>query len=409
MYLTRNIEDTIKKFNAERKVLLLLGARQVGKTTLLKHLADDSRTYVSLDDIEVRYFALSEPDLFLKRYEPPIFIDSIQHAPNLLKHIKDYVEREGKIGDIWLASSQKYPLVEDAESIFGDDLAVLDLLGFSVAEMNGYVGKVFLPVKEHLFERFKTGKAMSVKSLYELIWRGSMPGMHNGSVGKWDIYYADYVQTYLMRDVMKMVQLNDEILFYRFLCAAAAQIGKVVNYAELAAAADVSAPTAKKWIKVLEAAGIVYLLPALAPNGAKFAVKAPKLCFLDTGLAAYLLKWKNPEVLEVGASSSAFFESWVIAEICKSYSNEGKVPPLSYYRNFNSQEVELIIEDGETLYPVCIKNTSSPEKAAKVMTIIDSLQEEVKGLKFAEKSVICLTDELNFSSSGTWHIPAWMI
>lgn len=380
MYITRNIEQTINRISSQFKVLLLTGARQVGKTTLLKHLAQGSgRIYVTLDDLAVRSLALSDPALFLQRYTPPLLIDEIQYAPQLLSYIKMYADNGAHNGDIWLTGSQCLPLMQGVTESLAGRVGIIDLQGLSANEINGTNNtEPFLPEVNALFNRMNHAKKQSLKEIYKLIWQGGMPAMYNGGEQDWQCYYASYVQTFLQRDVMKLLQINDEMVFFRFLCAAAGQTGKMINYAELAKAAEISAPTAKQWIKTLEAAGIIYLLQPFMPPGAKYIVKAPKLYFFDTGLAAYLTRWLNADALEAGAASSEFFETWVVTEIYKSYSNKGIVPPLYYLRNFNGKEIELIIWQNGTAYPIAIKKSAFPNKAVKTFAILEPVSADSK-------------------------------
>ena len=393
MYITRNIEQTISRISNQFKVLLLTGARQVGKTTLLKHLAQGcGRTYVTLDDLAVRSLALSDPALFLQRYTPPLLIDEIQYAPQLLSYIKMFADNGAKNGDIWLTGSQRLPLQ-----------------GLSANEINGTDNtEPFLPEVEVLFNRINRAKKQSLKEIYRLIWQGSMPAMYNGGEQDWQSYYASYVQTFLQRDVMKLLQINDEMVFFRFLCAAAGQTGKMINYAELAKAAEISAPTAKQWIKTLEAAGIIYLLQPFMPPGAKYIVKAPKLYFFDTGLAAYLTRWLNADALEAGAASGEFFETWVVTEIYKSYANKGIVPPLYYLRNFNGKEIELIIWQNGTAYPIAVKKSAYPNKAVKTFAILEPVSADAK-INIGAGGIVCLIDDLLPASDNLYYIPAWVL
>ncbi len=410
MYITRNIEETVKRISGQFKVLLLTGARQVGKTTLLKHLAQGSgRTYVTLDDLAVRSLALGDPALFLQRYTPPLLIDEIQYAPQLLSYIKIYADTEAKNGDIWLTGSQRLPLMQGVTESLAGRVGIIDLQGLTAGEINGsdYIVP-FLPISEQLLRRLNNAEKQSLKEIYRLIWQGSMPALYNGGEQDWQSYYASYVQTFLQRDVMKLLQINDEMVFFRFLCAAAGQTGKMINYAELAKAAEVSAPTAKQWIKTLEAAGIVYLLQPFMPPGAKYIVKAPKLYFFDTGLAAYLTRWNNAEALEMGAMSGEFFETWVVAEIYKSYANKGIVPPLYYLRNFNGKELELIIYENGTAYPLAVKKSGHPQKAVKTFSIIEPVKNDAN-IKIGEGGIICFADDLLPAAQDLWYIPAWLL
>lgn len=410
MYITRNIEETINRISSQFKVLLLTGARQVGKTTLLKHLAQDTgRTYVTLDDLAVRSLALSDPALFLQRYTPPLLIDEIQYAPALLSYIKIYADNGAQNGDIWLTGSQRLPLMQGVTESLAGRVGIVDLQGLTANEINGTENtEPFIPVKDALFKRINNAKKQSLKEIYKLIWQGSMPALYNGGEQDGQSYYASYVQTFLQRDVMKLLQINDEMVFFRFLCAAAGQTGKLINYAELAKAAEVSAPTAKQWIKTLEAAGIIYLLQPFMPPGAKYIVKAPKLYFFDTGLAAYLTRWLNTDALEAGAMSGEFFETWVVAEIYKSYVNKGIVPPLYYLRNFNGKEIELIIWQNGTAYPVAIKKSAYPSKAVKTFAILEPVSADAK-IQIGAGGIVCLIDDLLPASDSLYYIPAWVL
>lgn len=410
MYITRNIEQTINRISNQFKVLLLTGARQVGKTTLLKHLAQGSgRTYVTLDDLAVRSLALSDTALFLQRYTPPLLIDEIQYAPQLLSYIKMYADNGAHNGDIWLTGSQRLPLMQGVTESLAGRVGIIDLQGLSANEINGMDNtEPFLPEVGALFKRMNNAKKQSLKEIYQLIWQGSMPAMYNGGEQDWQSYYASYVQTFLQRDVMKLLQINDEMVFFRFLCAAAGQIGKMINYAELAKAAEISAPTAKQWIKTLEAAGIIYLLQPFMPPGAKYIVKAPKLYFFDTGLAAYLTRWLNADALEAGAASGEFFETWIVTEIYKSYANKGIVPPLYYLRNFNGKEIELIIWQNGTAYPVAIKKSAYPSKAVKTFAILEPVSADAK-IQIGAGGIVCLIDDLLPASDSLYYIPAWVL
>lgn len=410
MYITRNIEQTINRISNQFKVLLLTGARQVGKTTLLKHLAQDSRrTYVTLDDLAVRSLALSDPALFLQRYTPPLLIDEIQYAPQLLSYIKMYADNGAHNGDIWLTGSQRLPLMQGVTESLAGRVGIIDLQGLSANEINGTDNtEPFLPEVDVLFNRINKAKKQSLKEIYKLIWQGSMPAMYNGGEQDWQSYYASYVQTFLQRDVMKLLQINDEMVFFRFLCAAAGQTGKMINYAELAKAAEISAPTAKQWIKTLEAAGIIYLLQPFMPPGAKYIVKAPKLYFFDTGLAAYLTRWLNADALEAGAASSEFFETWVVTEIYKSYANKGIVPQLYYLRNFNGKEIELIIWQNGMAYPIAIKKSAYPSKAVKTFAILEPVSADAK-IQIGAGGIVCLIYDLLPASDSLYYIPAWVL
>lgn len=410
MYITRKIEETIKNISNSYKVVLLMGTRGLGKTTLLKHCASDiERTYVSLDDLMARNLALTDPALFLQRYNPPVLIDEIQYAPQLLNYIKNYVDHNDINGNIWLTSSIRIPVLDDVNRIFGDLVGIIDLQGLSLNEVNqtkdlGF----FVPSYNSLTLRAKTTIRYSLKEIYKIIWQGCMPAIYNNSDVEWRAFYASYVQTLIHQDVMKILQINDEMVFFKFFCAAAAQTGRIVNYAELAKAAEISAPTAKQWVKTLEAIGIIYMLQPFNPPGSKYVVRAPKLYFCDTGLAAYLTSWNNPEALETGAMSNEFFATWVVMEIYKSYTNNGLVPPLYYLRNFNGKELDLIIYENGIAYPVAISKSTLPNKMLKTFAILTPVANDAQ-IKIGEGAIICFADGLIKASENISYVPAWMI
>lgn len=410
MYIRRNIEETIKIISDSFKVVLLTGARQVGKTTLLKTLArGTSRIYVTLDDLKVRNLALSEPALFLRKYTPPVIIDEIQHAPALLNYIKIYVDNIDVNGSIWLVGTQRLPLMQGITESLAGRVGIVDMQGLTAEEINNVaMSKQFLPTTEQLYNRLNVAKKQSPEDIYKLIWQGSMPAMHNDRGTIWQNYYGSYVQSFILRDIMKLLQVNDEMAYFRFLCAAAGQTGKIVNYVDLARAAGISAPTAKQWVLALEAAGIIHLLPGFAPSGSKYLIRAPKIHFFDTGLVSYLMNYNNPKALETGAYSSQIFETWAVMEIYKSYTNKGFIPPLYYLRNFNGKELELIIYENGTVYPMAIKNKNYPNKAIKTFNILKPVSTNAK-INTGNGGIICLSDALLSVTEQLYYIPVWLI
>jgi len=403
MIRKRNIKKQISKLN---KVLILLkGTFQSGKTTLLKNLAAPNRKYADLAEPAMRSMANEEPVLFLQRYAPPVLIDNIQYAPELVPVIKDYAQRHGKPGDFWLIAPK-----EDAETItaimqeLGDKFACLELCGLSSAELDGRESTPFIPDMQLLAGRMQNLVPHSVVEIYERVWRGSKPAMYNEGAD-WQAFYAKLVQDILQRNIRKFIQLND----YRFLCAAASQTAKLLNYAVMAKETGISIPTAKQWLGILEKMGLVYLLQSVAFNGVKYVVKTPKLYFTDTGLAAYLLRWNTADALELGAMSAEFFETWVIGEVYKSFANSGQKAPLYYYRNFNGKEVELLILHNGVLYPCVISKSAQVQKMYKRFNIIEAAFGGCTEVKTAAGSVICLVPEFGIDKNNIMYIPAWMI
>lgn len=409
MYIMRSCGKHILNIDETLQVLIVNGTIHSGKTTLLKNLAAPDRKYADLAEPALRSMANEEPVLFLQRYAPPVLIDNIQYAPELVPVIKDYALKHGKPGDFWLIAPK-----EDAETItaimqeLGDKFSCMELCGLSSAELDGRESTPFIPDMQLLAGRMQKTVPHSVVEIYERIWRGSKPAMYNEGAD-WQAFYAKLVQNILQRDIRKFVQLNDEMKFYRFLCAAAAQTAKLLNYAVMAKETGISIPTAKQWLGILEKMGIVYLLQPAAFNGVKYVVKTPKLYFTDTGLAAYLLRWNTADALELGAMSAEFFETWVIGEVYKSFANSGQKAQLYYYRNFNGKEVELLILHNGVLYPGVISKSAQVQKMYKRFNIIEAAFGSCTEAKTATGSVICLVPEFGTDKNNIMYIPAWMI
>lgn len=406
---TRSLTKQILQLNNEAEVFFFKGVTQSGKTTLLKQLALPDRKYADLAEPAMRSMANEEPVLFLQRYAPPVLIDNIQYASELVPVIKDYALKHGKPGDFWLIAPK-----EDAETItaimqkIGDKFAYLELCGLSSAELDGRESTPFIPDMQLLTGRMQNPVPHSVVEIYERIWRGDKPAMYKEGAD-WQAFYAKLVQDILQRDIRKFVQLNDEMKFYRFLCAAASQTAKLLNYAVMAKETGISIPTAKQWLGILERMGLVYLLQPAAFSGVKYVVKTPKLYFTDTGLAAYLLRWNTADALELGAMSAEFFETWVIGEVYKSFANSGQKAPLYYYRNFNGKEVELLILHNGVLYPCVISKSAQVQKMYKRFNIIEAAFGSCTEVKTAAGSVICLVPEFGMDKNNIMYIPAWMI
>lgn len=409
MYIKRNMDSIIKKNNSFCLIVLLASTWQAGKTRILNTLLSNDNRYLDLTDPALRVMANEEPVLFLQRFAPPVLIDNIQYAPELVPVIKDYVLRSGKPGDFWLIAPKEYS--EELSTIFaelGDKFACLELCGLSSAEIDGRESTPFVPEMGALAGRMRNAVPHDVLELYARIWRGDKPAMYNEGA-EWQAYYAKLVQDILQRDIRNFVQLNDEMKFYRFLCAAASQTAKLLNYAAMAKETGISIPTAKQWLGILEKMGLVYLLQPAAFEGVKYVVKTPKLYFTDTGMAAYLLRWNSSDALELGAMSAEFFETWVIGEVYKSYAAAGQKAPLYYYRNFNGKEVELLILHNGVLYPCVISKSAQVQKMYKRFNIIEAAFGGCTEVKKAGGSVICLVPEFGIDKNNIMYIPAWMI
>ncbi len=380
-----------REASAQFPVLLLTGPRQVGKTTLLRHLSDVNRRYVTLDDLAARDLARRDPELFLQKYRPPVLIDEIQYAPEVLTAIKLDVDRKRRPGAFWLTGSQQFAVMKGITETLAGRVAILTLLGFTQREADGRPAALppFLPDDAAIKARSPTPASMTLHDVYARIWRGSMPALVTGQIRNRDLFYRSYVQTYLERDVRDLTQVGDLNAFGRFLRAVAARTAQMLNYTDLARDCAISVNTARKWMSILEGSFQVAILPAYHTNLSKRLYCTPKLHFLDTGLCAYLTEWSSPETLEAGAMSGALFETYVFGEILKSWHNQGRCPAFHYYRDKDGREIDLLISHDGRLWPVEIKKAALVREAdtAAFRTLSG------RGTRTGHGAVVCLSAE----------------
>jgi predicted AAA+ superfamily ATPase len=390
VYIHRHLDNAVRLCAKMFPALIVTGARQVGKTTLLRKV--NPRTpYITMDDPVQFHAAADDPGNFFKVNPPPLVVDEIQYTPNLFPYIKMLADNSGKKGLFFLSGSQQFHLMKNVSESLAGRIGILNLLGLSRREIQGAdFRKPFLPSAEYLEARKRTAVPLTHKEIWTAIHQGSLPEMQRSGMN-WEIFYAAYVKSYLERDVRELTKIGDELTFLKFMSAAASNTGNLLNYASIAHDIGVSLPTVERWISILSASNIIYLLPPYHNNIRKRALKTPKLYFLDTGLAAYLTRWNNPEVLEHGASAGAFFETWVIAEIIKSYANAGKEPPLYFYRDKEQNEIDLLIHENGVLYPLEIKKRATPKKDdIKAFRILEDIPEITRG----PGGLICLYDRI---------------
>jgi hypothetical protein len=371
--------------------VLVTGARQVGKTTLIKHVAPDI-AYLTLDDPVLLQSALNETGNFFKSTPPPLIVDEIQYAPVLFSYIKMIADESGKKGQFYLTGSQQFRMMKNVSESLAGRIGIVNLLGLSLREIQGIdFDKEFVPSQKYLRERKRSVKPADYKEIWAIIHKGSMPALYAADMD-WKTFYGSYVKTYIERDVRDLTQVGDELKFVKFMTVIAGRTSQMLNLSSMAGDVGISVPTAERWVSILAASNIVYLLQPYFNNITKRAVKTPKLYFLDTGLAAYLTRWSNAEVLEAGAMAGAFFETFVIAEVLKSYYNSGIFePPLYYFRDKDRNEVDLIIEQDRVLYPLEIKKTSNPSK--EHIKGFPALK-RISGIQVGPGGIICMYDRM---------------
>jgi len=420
MYLSRKIEKTVLKTSETFPVMLLTGPRQSGKTTLLKHLAGENRRYVTLDDVDDRLFAKEQPSAFIERYSPPVIIDEIQYAPELLPYIKIYADTHKRNGDFWLTGSQMFHMMKNVSESLAGRVGILNLFGLSNSEIAGSLFGAYTTNPQELIKRFDKAEPMTLPEIFKRIHKGGMPRFYEQPDVDFDEYFASYIQTYISRDIRELTQVADELSFYRFLRAVAARTGSLVNYEHLARETGISSPTAKQWLSILVSSGIVILVEPYYSNALKRVVKSPRMYFMDTGLVAHLTRWSSPEVLESGAMAGEIFETYVVSEIYKSFINVGQIPPLFFYRDNNMREIDLIIWQDGTVYPIEIKKSSSPSESARHFDAIkpiadaENYEEMSKHLKveIGTGNIICHANNVRpagRSKGDIWIVPNWLI
>lgn len=391
MYIKRHAEKTVQELSRMFGAVLVAGPRQVGKTTMLEKIASDVR-YVTLDDPLVRAGAEEESGTFFKDNPPPVFVDEIQKAPALFEQIKLYLDRERKKGQFFMCGSQQFEMMKGISESLTGRIGLVTLLGFSLREEYGIeCDAPFLTTEEYFAERKGQLADISYDEVWQRIYRGSMPELYDNPDFNWQMFYGAYVRTYIDRDVRELSEIGDTVKFTRFMVATAASTGQLLNLASLARDVGISQPTAERWLSILVASNIVYLLQPYSNNITKRAIKTPKLYFLDTGLAAYLTKWNTPDVLKNGAMAGAFFESFVISEIIKSYYNKGILePPLYFYRDKDMNEIDLLIEENGVLHPIEMKKHADPVKRD---TDAFALLDKISGIQRGSGGVVCLYDK----------------
>lgn len=418
-YVQRAIEDKVQAAARDFKAVLVTGARQTGKSTMLGHIFPDRR-YVTFDDPFIEEQAKENPNTFMELNAPPVIFDEVQYVPGLFRYLKLECDRRDGHGLYCLSGSQPFKLMERVSESLSGRVCIIELAALSMREIMGDgFTRPFLPTMEYVLERRQSVK--KPESIWMLIHRGGYPELWQNPKLDWQQFYASYVKTYLERDVRELSAVQDLDVFRRFMIAVAARTGQMVNYANIADEVGRDAGTVRKWMSILEASGIVYLLEPYTPSILKRATKTPKVYFRDTGLASYLTRWLTPDALAVGAMAGSMFETFAVSEILKSYSNRGIDYRycVSYYRGKDKlkrkvggedveieAEIDLIIEENGVLYPVEIKkNTHETASAVAAFRVLDKIPEKRRG----QGAVVSLCPEPGMLRENVLEIPVWYI
>ena len=398
MYIERAIEKELSDRFFTSKAVAVTGARQVGKTTVTRHLFPEIRR-INMKDSRLSNAAKEDPFSFLDGFGRPLFIDEVQAAPYLFNDVKVILDEVGGKGNYLFSGSQKWELMKGLSESLAGYVSILEMATLSMREIfQVSVNIPFIPTEAYLKEREK--KLTKYKDVWQYIHNGFYPELYDDTPRRWDVFYRDYIATYMERDVYDILKIRDHTTFYRLLVSVAARTGSMLNYSNIADDIGVDSETVKSWIGVLENTGIVYILQPYYNSHLNRAIKTPKIYFRDTGLAAYLTNWMTKEQLRDGAMNGAFFETFVINEIIKSYINAGKdySKYLYYYRGKDKKkngnesfenEIDFIIEDNDVLYPIEIKKNSTVKSdMAAAFPVLDKAIEKRRG----PGTIICTSD-----------------
>ena len=406
-YIHRTLEHKIMDISRDYSCLLLIGPRQVGKTTMLEHLMEGSeRQKVTLDDAENRRLAQSDPALFLEMHPAPVLIDEVQYAPQLFSYIKINVDNGAAPGSYWLTGSQAFQLMELAQESLAGRTAIVHMSALSQSELYGDGTTEPLSINpEKLNHRKEHLSSCNSVEMFERIWSGGMPGHRSGRYTDRDVFYSSYIQTYINRDVSDMIPGVDKLLFADFIRAAACRVGQLLNTHDIAQDVGVSDDTAKRWLQVLEKSEVIFYLRPYSNNLLKRTVRTPKMYFFDTGLAAYLTKYASPEILMNGAINGAILENYTVAEIRKTWLNSARECLMHYYRDRDTNEIDMVIEADGELHPLEIRKSTNPgTELASAFKVLD------KGsVPRGTGAILCLREEMSAIDRNTFILPIWMI
>ncbi len=415
MYLTRTAEKMIVEVSRSFPCIVVYGPRQVGKSTTIDMIFGDKYRKVSLDDTDDRALAVSNPKLFLESYGWPLVIDEIQKAPTLLDEIKAIIDKQRlvwmKTGEkrqlmFILTGSNRFEIQEGISESLAGRCGVIDMASFSQAEKYGYDSPVFFPELPELRKREASGRKYRTRNeVFEDIFTGGMPDVCTGESER-DVYLKSYINTYIEKDVLKLISASSEMQFRNFLSIIALRTAQELHYDEIASTVGIDVRTCKRWVSILKTSGIVYLLQPYMANISNRIIKSPKLYFMDTGLCAYLCKWPNAEMLEKCAMSGAFFETYVVSEVIKNYYAYNKDPAanLFYYRDIDRKEIDLLFVEGGNIYPIEIKKSALPSKPTKNFSVLEKYK-----LNIMPGLVIDTCDKIRAINEKAYAFPVYLL
>lgn len=418
-YIKRTIENQVKQIAETFPVVLITGPRQVGKTTLLNKINKETGekiNYISLDNLDARMLAVEDPELFLRTYQAPLIIDEFQYAPKILSYIKMIVDKKrlenleddsvSCNGLFYLTGSQIFQTMEEVTESLAGRIGILDLYGLSNREIESKSEEIFLPIIDDLTKKEATKKISTIE-IYEKIIKGSYPDLYKNEEMDRRKFYETYIKTYIERDIRQIVNIQDELKFLKFISNVAVRTGQELNMTDICNGIGITNSTGENWLSILTNTGLVYLLQPYSNNNVARIVKKPKIYFMDTGLACYLAGYLDAITLEKSAYNGAIFETYVITEIIKSYTNNGMDAKkyLYFYRDNNGKEIDLLIIYNNVVYPIEIKKSANPgTEAIKHFDIVKKF-----GLEVGNGGVICMKENLFPIDKENNYIPIELI
>ncbi len=387
MYYHRQLERKILETAKEYACITLYGARQTGKSTMIRNVFPECE-YVTLDNSRERMLASDDPELFLDSHGMPLIIDEIQKAPGLMESIKIRIDKlklqrvaeERPISLMYiLTGSNTHEIREKASETLAGRTALIEVASFSENEKLQIDGDEFTPDINELKKKQDRFHPKNRYEVFKEIWLGGMPEYWIERPDR-DTFFDSYISTYLEKDVSRMINVGKQDDFRRFMRIVALRTAQQLDYTEIGNAVGIDSRTAKSWISILEASGIIMILQPYASNLAKRIIKTPKMYFLDNGLCSFLCGWSDAMILEASPMAGAFFETYVVSEIVKSIRNAGKRTEycLYYYRDRDQKEVDLIYVKDQKLYPIEIKKGIGKDKADKHFKVLEQYKMPVE-------------------------------
>lgn len=414
-YINRTVELRLKNMYGAFPAILVTGPRQSGKSTVLQYVTNirnEKINEVSLDDITERTLAQTDPELFIRTHGTPLIIDEFQYAPDLLSYIKIEIDKARKnemFGDgkevgtlYYLTGFQIFETMENITESLAGRVGIIDLYPLSTRELNKVQEDIFVPDIELIKKKEKV-KQENISRLFERIFRGSYPELYKNKKISLEAFFSSYIRTYIERDVRKIVNIKDEPKFMKFISAMAARTGQEYNASDIAKDVEVDADTISKWTSILTNTYIIFLLQPHMNNNIGRIIKRPKIYFMDTGLACFLTGYISPETLQKSAYSGQIFETYVISEIVKSYTNNQRDPRkhLYYYRDSNQKEIDLLVINEDKIYPVEIKKSANLGKnAIKNFDIVKKFE-----MNSPNGIVLCLTENIHTIDEKNYMVP----